>query len=262
MTRALVFVLLLPAAFARAQAERSPASTDNPKLQKGWALYQDGVRAYNAEDYDRAIESFQKAYALSRVPSLLYNIAQAYRRKGAGFCGPARVHYQRYLGERPDAPDRKSIEERIDELRACQAAEEAARPAPVAPAVPPPAPAPTTVAPPVPARAAIPIEPAQPKPRSLRLVWIVGGAGVALAVAGAVLLEQVGARYDELERQCPCPRDRWQSWQNLETVSYGLLIAGGAAATTALVLWLRDPGTSARAWIAPTFAGIAAGGRF
>src|SRR5262249_57495978 len=103
------------------RGERPPAPSDDPKLQRGWALYQEGVRAYNAGDYDRAIESFEKAYEASHVPSLLYNLGQAYRRKGAGFCAFALAYFQRYLHERPDAPDRAAIDARIEELRACQA---------------------------------------------------------------------------------------------------------------------------------------------
>ncbi len=44
-------------------------------------LFREGEEAYWLGDFDRAIERFEEAYKLSRVPGMLYNVGLAYQRR-------------------------------------------------------------------------------------------------------------------------------------------------------------------------------------
>jgi tetratricopeptide (TPR) repeat protein len=78
------------------------------------AQYELGTTAYGLGDFDRAIEAFSKAHKLDPAPILLYNIAQAYRKKGDR--AQAISHYKRYLQAAPAADDREQVQARIREL--------------------------------------------------------------------------------------------------------------------------------------------------
>jgi tetratricopeptide (TPR) repeat protein len=78
------------------------------------AHYELGTTAYGLGHYDRAIEAFTKAHKLDPAPILLYNIAQAYRKKGDR--AQAILHYKRYLEAAPTADDRDQVQARIRDL--------------------------------------------------------------------------------------------------------------------------------------------------
>src|ERR1043165_7663784 len=142
--RALLILLLATPALAQ------PTPDDRARAK---TLFDDGSSEYRAGHYDRAIELFQDAYKLSHAPGLLFNIAQAYRLKGA--CAQALEYYQRSLDEDTTADNRAEMQDRVTEMQACVNAK------PPAPAPPPPAP---VVTPPViTTRAAI-----EPPPRAHR----------------------------------------------------------------------------------------------
>jgi tetratricopeptide (TPR) repeat protein len=210
------------------------------KTAAGRARYEEGAQHYNLGEYDQAIAAFKEAYRLSNDPSLLYNIAQAYRKKGAEFCEPALDFYRSYLRARPDDPGRESLDARMRELAACIQQGSPVSP-PTSHAEPP---SPSTPKPVVPDAALAPappplrlIEPVKRVARPTRAQWAVGGTGLGLVVAGGVLYAVVAARYHELEGQCPCPRSRWQDWRGAEIGSYVALGAGGVALAGALTWW-------------------------
>lgn len=176
-------------------------------------LYAEGERRYNVGEYDAAVDAFKRAYLISNEASLLYNIAQAYRKKGA--CVDALEFYRSYLRQKPDASDRASIEKMIDELDPC----------PVAPA-----PAPVVVLRPP----AVVREEAGPSRGQVTL----GIGGVSLLVAGGVTLGITIAQYNTLKEECPCPRERWTTWRNAELASYVALGVGAAALGTAVTWWI------------------------
>jgi tetratricopeptide (TPR) repeat protein len=207
------------------------------------ALYTEGVRQYNVGEYDAAIDAFKRAYLISNAPSLLYNIAQAYRKKGPPGCEPALEFYRSYLRERPAAPDRASIEVTMDELDPCPAAPT------VVPAV--------VAAPPTVVRD----EPTGPRGRQLAL----GIGGLTLLVAGGVTFGITAARYGALQDDCPCPRERWTAWRGAEYASYVALGVGAASLATAVIWWLtqRSERPSATAvQLVPSMNGAAVTGSF
>lgn len=76
--------------------------------------YELGVRFFEAKRYDLAENAWQRAYALGRDPALLVAIADTRQRRGDEPGAVAML--EQYLVERPDAPDRPSIEARIATL--------------------------------------------------------------------------------------------------------------------------------------------------
>src|SRR5262245_39104347 len=74
----------------------APAATEDARQREARALHARGLEDFRAARYDRAIEAFQAAYALSPAPGLLYNIAETYRVKGKGSCDAAVTSYRRY----------------------------------------------------------------------------------------------------------------------------------------------------------------------
>jgi tetratricopeptide (TPR) repeat protein len=90
---------------------QSAATAEDREARK---QFEAGAEAYEAEQYERALECFQKAYDLSPRPVLLFNIAKTedkLERKRE-----ARDHYKRFLAAVPDAANRTQVERRIDEL--------------------------------------------------------------------------------------------------------------------------------------------------
>jgi len=102
---------------------RAAAQDDQARAQAR-ALYESGARAYAAGDYQTAVDSFLRAYALHPQASLLFNAAQVRRQQGYGHCRDAVEYYQRYLGASPNASDRTEVDQAMAELRDCVAREE------------------------------------------------------------------------------------------------------------------------------------------
>jgi tetratricopeptide (TPR) repeat protein len=112
--------LALAAFGARAYADDAAAgaaTADDEKDRKAKDLYEQGNTHYDLAEYDQAIELFKQAYSLSHRPTLLYNIAQAYRLKGD--CEQALQVYKNYLRVDPSSPFRAKVESRIAEMEAC-----------------------------------------------------------------------------------------------------------------------------------------------
>jgi tetratricopeptide (TPR) repeat protein len=237
--------------FGVASAEPTPTA---PTAE---SYYEAAVRFYDAGDYDRAIEAFKQAHALRPRPSLLYNIAQAYRQRSSSTCGLALEYYRAYLREKPDTSDRELILEHIEAMEACKLREPQISEAgvPIATTVTPVEPTPPPIVAPV------------PEPTGKPFPGVLVGIGGATLVAGGVLQGVVRWKFASLRAECPCPRETWESWRVAELASYGALAVGGALVATALVhwRWSAAPDTS-RARIVPTATptglGVAVAGEF
>src|SRR6476646_10342578 len=107
---AVVLALLVPlAAHAESEAER---------------FYNEGQRAYEAQRYDDALTAWEKSYALTKLPALLFNIAQAQRlRHQPGDCTKASANYKEFLTSGKKSDQRAMAEEFIAELAPCVDAE-------------------------------------------------------------------------------------------------------------------------------------------
>ena len=143
----------------------SPARGDESTTEQAKQHYENGSKQYDLGHWDEAIREYETAYELRPDPSFLYNLAQAYRRKGDA--KRALDLYRNYLVKTPKSPLRVEIEERIKSLQ--KQIDEANSAKPALPALEPPATPPGPPASPaigaVPAAApAISSPPAGPEP--------------------------------------------------------------------------------------------------
>ena len=77
--------------------------------------FEDGTKAFNLGEFDRAIAEYKAAYNAKPDPVFLYNIAQSYRLSND--LSQALFFYRSFLRNQPNTPNRKEIEERIREDR-------------------------------------------------------------------------------------------------------------------------------------------------
>lgn len=128
MARVVLALLALLGSVAQAsaqvtpeQAEAAPLTSEaelsellaNPSTTAADA-YQVGVRLFEARHYEAAESAWLRAYSLGRDPTLLVAVADTRQRRGDEPGAVAML--EQYLVERPDAPDRASIEARIATL--------------------------------------------------------------------------------------------------------------------------------------------------
>ena len=186
MRRLAILAALAVATTARAQ----PAEPER--------LYLDGQRAYDDKRYDDALLLWKRSYDMSRLPALLFNIAQAYRlRAHPGDCTIAVERYRKFIELDPKSPRRATAEGLIRELEPCATAEaqhDKLAPAPPAPVVIAPAPAPAPVMPPLRDR--------DPGAGKRIAAYVAAGGGVALAVTGVYFGAKARSLGDEVTAAC------------------------------------------------------------
>lgn len=106
---------------AEAPAEDTPLPTEaeltaflaSPSTTADQA-YQLGVRFFEARQYEAAEAAWLRAYSLGQEPTLLIAVADTRQRREDEPGAVAML--EQYLAERPDAPDRPSVEARIATL--------------------------------------------------------------------------------------------------------------------------------------------------
>jgi tetratricopeptide (TPR) repeat protein len=206
----LFFIIILGLIGLAAHADEL---TDKERTERARAHFEMGRAHFNLGEYEAAVREFEEGYRLKPQPLFLYNLGNAARR--AGQLQKALVMFQRYLAERPDAPERKEVLSRIDELKReiaetpkiVEPPPKVVEPPPkvVEPSLPSPSPAPpldpyADLPPPSPV---IVIPPPSPEPIAVRPVdkknWRHDWLGATLcAVGGGVLLYSAidfGVRY-------------------------------------------------------------------
>ncbi len=171
---------------------------------------------YDLDHAEEALRDIERAYFLDPLPGLLFNLGQCHRK--LGHWEKAESAFRAYLRYKPDAPNRATVLELIDEMHRARAQEQQRVPAPSpvvvvpelvpSPRAPRPVPriaapapfAPRVAAPPPRSPPAeIPVTWASEPPpakRSHALAWTflgVGVAAVAVAVAGAVQVSAYNA---------------------------------------------------------------------
>jgi tetratricopeptide (TPR) repeat protein len=129
--------------------------------------FEAGEQYYVRGQYDLAIREFEEAYRIAPAPALLYNISQAYERNGQ--FQPARDYLAKYIDSGAADPAELPVLE--DKLTALDEKIEAEK-----------------------------NEPPPPPHRPLKVTkWIVGGAGLALTVAGVYFALDASAMQGDLE---------------------------------------------------------------
>jgi tetratricopeptide (TPR) repeat protein len=96
----------------------APAAGADPATQaKADALFEKAQGAFQAGDYQQAIDGFKQAYELVHDPVYLFNLAQSYRKIFE--CEPAYENYKLYLAAVPKAENRAKVEQWLKELQPC-----------------------------------------------------------------------------------------------------------------------------------------------
>ncbi len=201
-------------------------------------LHAAGMRAYEAGQYDEALTAWEASYAHSRVPALLFNIAQAQRLRGQpGDCARAIAVYKRFIELDPTSPQRSTAESHIEALGAC-------------PAVSPPA---------IGSGAALPPPPSDPPPSGSnpgredrgmsgkRLgAYALGAGGVVFVIGGVYFGAKARSLGDEVTAACAngcdwnsvkAKDEQGRSAQRTQWISYGV---GATALVGATILYLLD----------------------
>jgi tetratricopeptide (TPR) repeat protein len=301
--RSIISVGVVLAATSTAHAQRpAPVAGQKPatpfKEPQARALTEEGLALFRGGRYDEAIARFQTAYTLVPLPGLLFNIAQAYRLKGAHSCTEALAYYQRFL-RKADAgdPSRPVAEKHVRALVPCPrpapgppvveppaTSPGAATPAPPAagpvatPGAPPAAPAPG-VAPPAPAPWAAPpasvplLPPPPPHPgRTPKIVGLVSaGTGLVLLTVGLYYNRSAAGAQSDLQDRFTQPKVWTEADRTLERdgeraeVVGNVLVPVGAAALIgggALYYfgWRRARAATREVALVPTRGGLVAAG--
>ena len=196
-------------------------------------------QAYNLQDFDRAIAYYLRAYRLSPNGALLYNIAYIYDHK-LSEVDTAMEFYRRYIRSEdadPDVVQRSTT--RLQELKVLKRNTVRKEQRIIPPLDTGPSPGPGRIAP---QRDNGP--PHQYKPRSTQSIWgwsLVGVGGASLT--GALVLGLVaGKTHDDFNSaSSPSRKQSLQDTGKQQTlVADILLVAGGVAATTGLIMLLTD----------------------
>lgn len=231
MRRIVLAAIVLHAAVAVAQ----PSDAER--------LYTTGQKAYDEKRYDDALAAWQKSYALSQLPGLLFNVAQAYRlRAQPGDCTRAVETYDKFLQLDRTSPQRATATRLVAELQDC-ANQERARNGTLPPTF-------------TPASTSTRHDDA-PASNKKTIAYMVGGGSVALIAAGIYFGHKARVLGDEVTAACAkgCDwatvADRDASGHNAartQWIFYGVGVAGLA---TAGVLYWFGTKESARVAIAP-----------
>ena len=163
--------------------------------------FADGERHYAAGEWSEALTEYQAANDAAPMPEFLFNMAQCHRQ--LGHHADAMAMYQQFLAERPDAPNRQTVEELIDEARAQASAAQATPAPPGADETPAPettpAPADATAPPPAPADRPSPLA------RIRVTTWAaLGGSALLFTLSGLFALDAGNAESDLADPNLNC----------------------------------------------------------
>jgi len=102
---------------AHAEPTADAAVSPPPVTEKARKRSNEGLEYFKQGEYDLAIDAFRASYALSPLPVLLFDMAQAFRKKGE--CARALSLYRRYLNDEPLPTNREQVEQFITEMSRC-----------------------------------------------------------------------------------------------------------------------------------------------
>jgi hypothetical protein len=123
------------------QAPRAHAQDETAQAKAHYLKGKEHLKANKLQD---AIKEFKKAYLIKRIPAILFNIAQVYRKLGDN--SMALHFFEKFVSEAPASdPNKKEAKAIIDELRAAGTTPSETPGAGAEPAPPPPPPPPRVV---------------------------------------------------------------------------------------------------------------------
>lgn len=251
-----------------------PALAQDSPDELGRQHFESGVAYLQESDYENALKAFDKAYALSKRPEILLNIATVHERRGD--LKSAVASLGRYLEVAPKGDQRATVESRLANLKKrIESEQKAAEADSGAAPLPTPSSEPGPLGPGQPqpgdkgGQAAAQVEPAPNVPAYVLL----GLGGVA---AGGAVLTGILAKgeYDDAKSTCSprCSNDDVSAGKTLALTSTILTgVAVVSASIGAILLFTAEPAKekAARApkprWsvgFAPLRRGAAAGAGF
>jgi tetratricopeptide (TPR) repeat protein len=284
-----------PVGVAFAQKKGQPSAEEQEKAAKTAKArehYDKGITHYNLGEFDKAIEEFKQAYAISGAPGLLFNVAQAYRL--VGDYKQALYFYRTYLRLQPSAGNKADVEARIVEMEKALAEQKSIEEAKPKGTLPPEGdktkPAETTPPPvetgpaetaPEPAAVAPPADPAEGRTstrgdgKTKKIIGLAtGGVGLALVGTGVYFAMQASSAASDIEDVSssggawnPDLGQKYADGESAASTSMILLIAGGAAiagGTVVYLLGMRDAADARDIAFVPAQGGgtLVFGGRF
>jgi tetratricopeptide (TPR) repeat protein len=104
--------------------------TQSANDEEARKAFKEATQAYDAGNYDAAAKGYLLAYQLSKRGELLFAIALSYR--DGGHLQEAREYYERYLSELPNGKSHDLAAQQLTEVQQKLAAQEAAKPPPLA----------------------------------------------------------------------------------------------------------------------------------
>lgn len=228
--------------------------------------FQAGANYFETGDYAQAAREFERSYALSGRPSLLYNMYTAYERLGE--LESAAASLERYLAEVPDVDNADALRQRLARVRERIAAESAA--------ASPPEGAPAEMEPPREdvreESPAVRQEEGSAVPLPAVVSFVVGAVGLATFTTFAILGAVEDASLAErclVEGRPACSDADVSTLHTFNTVADVGLVVGVLAVSTGAVLWMtagedaEHPVAAALTpWVGPRSAGISAAGAF
>jgi tetratricopeptide (TPR) repeat protein len=219
----------------------SSARADRLKARE---LYEKGTKAYNLQEYARALDLFKQAYEQQSDSVLLFNIAQCQRQLGQ--YEAASKSYRVFLNETPNAPNRTEVQKQIKAMD--EAAREQRGREPPMGTQPPSDNPPVNTTPPPPQTEPPPIvktektEAPRPWYKNYPAVGVTA-AGVVLVAVGAGLTGFGWARRADQD-SLPSLPERNSAADDagvFRPTGYALLGVGGAALVTGIVLFVVKP---------------------
>ena len=117
----ITMTLPVPGPGGRASAANPPADPEAARRDEARAAFARGNTAYNLGKYADAIAEFERAYALSRLPEILFNLGQCYRKEWEAEqrseLGRRALHYyEAVVREAPTSKVRPDADQFIAEL--------------------------------------------------------------------------------------------------------------------------------------------------
>jgi len=258
MGRAIVVVILL--------TQVARALELDEKTERARAHVKSAIAYYDEGKYEDSAREMNAAYQIKPLADLQYNLAQCYERMGR--YEDAAKAYETYLAGKADAPDRRQVTQRIDNLRERAKAQASGQ----------------TVAPPptekVVLKTIVVYKTAPPPPgRAARWaaygLWVLGAASVATGIAYAVLSSQAASDVTHggdplnampFDGALRATQESGKTYPIISGVSFGV---GGLAVAGGIALYLigrkidrEVPKLTLAPSLSPTGGGLFASGRF
>jgi hypothetical protein len=236
----------------------APAWAQSSDDELGRRHFESGVAYLQESDYDNALKAFEKAYALSKRPAILLNIATVHERRGDSKAAIEAL--KRFLEVAPEAEEAQSVKNRIANLE--KRVEAAPPPTATATAAPAPVPpAPTATAPP-PAPSTPPASPAAESSPPNRIPAYIALSIGGLSAAGAVLTGILAqSEFTNAEDECKphCGDDQLSTGRTMavtSTILTGAAVVGVGIGAALLFTGGSEPEPVPAAGVPRVFVGI------